>query len=141
MAKENEKNQGMDFEAQILASIILKGALLGRPEVGFMTNSNAKNQPHFIIVNGEKVVCLAKGGECRFNGTYYDCCGGLNSAKSWVTPIINHTCPNECPSKYLICKGHSAIPECKGKMHFYPQYNKYPEFDCYCRNFILIKKK
>lgn len=142
---DNDKpSGGMDLGAATMMLMILDGHASGRPEVGFMTNPDAKNRPHFIEVNGEKVVCLAQGGECRFNKKYYDLWGGgLNSAKSWVTPVIDETCPDECRwGKYLVCEGHPTEPECPQKRRFYPRYNKYRgEFEWYCQNYALLKVK
>ena len=101
--KNFEHNDG--YENEIAARIMQKMVLFGGDEVGFNMNPEAKNRPNFINVNGEKVVCLAQGGECRVYGEFYGA-GGLNNADSWKTPIISESCPNECPYKYLVCDDH-----------------------------------
>jgi hypothetical protein len=83
----------MDKEAGLLAAIVLQDPT-GR--AGFLTNPD-KSRSHFIEVAGEKIVCLAKGGECRHYGEFYT--GSLNSKESWVTPVISESCPNACPYK------------------------------------------
>jgi hypothetical protein len=117
----------MDKEAGLLAWTVLSC-----PKAGFLTNPD-KTRKHFIEINGEKVVCLAKGGECRVYGEFYT--GSLNSKESWVTPVISESCPNSCPYKYLVCndlhKDHDYI-------EYYPEHNKYREFQRYCKHFEMI---
>ncbi|MCK4730480.1 MAG: hypothetical protein KAT28_04125 [Candidatus Aenigmarchaeota archaeon] len=117
------------------ADLIRKMTLFGDPEIGYLTNPETGKRPNYIEINGEKVVCLAKGGECRFNPDYYNI--GINDAKSWKTPIIDETCPNRCGYKRLVCDDH---PEGGCSDTFYPHNNKFRgQFTRYCRNFSLIE--
>jgi len=117
---------------------IAKLILFGGSQVGFNTNPESKTKPCFIEINGQKIVCLAQGGECRFNDSYYT--PGMNDEKSWTTPIIDKQCPNRCPYKVLVCDDHEE--KCEGSMEYYPQYNKFRGlFNKYCRNFNLLKTK
>ncbi len=117
------------------ADLIKEMTLFGPPEIGYITNPETKNRPSYIEINGEKVVCLAKGGECRFNPDYYNI--GMNDAKSWITPIIDETCPNRCGYKRLVCDDHPG-GGCSDT--FYPHNNKFRgQFTRYCRNFSLIE--
>ena len=126
-----KENNGKD----IMMHMILFG---GNERIGFMTNPKSENQPCFIKVGNEKIVCLAKGGECRFNSNYYS--PGLNDKKSWTTPIIDESCPDQCPYKVLVCDNHPE--DCEDSIRYYPQYNKFLGlFERYCRNFDKIKNK
>lgn len=40
-------------------------------------------------------LCVAQGGECRFNCRYYT--PGMGDAKSWATPCADDSCPARCP--------------------------------------------
>jgi len=88
-------------QAVIMNALVLSGAF----DVGMKTKPDLKNRPSFIEINGEKVVCLAQGGECRQSGQFYFP-GGLNNPDSWKTPIISRGCDDRCPYKYLVCDGH-----------------------------------
>ena len=118
----------MTKEANLIAAVVLQ-----EPRVGFMINPD-KSKSHFIEVNGEKIVCLAKGGECRHYGRYYT--GSLNDTDSWVTPTISESCPNSCPYKHLVCEGERHKDH--DYIEYYPEYNKYPEFRRYCKHFENI---
>src|SRR3989338_1143613 len=107
----------MEKDADLMARMIL---LSGDPRVGFLTNPESRNKPNHIEVNGEKIVCLAQGGECRHNPEYYS--PRLEDRKSWTTPIIDETCPNECWYKMLVCDNHPK--DCPTSRTYYPQYNK-----------------
>jgi len=121
----------MSEEANLLAAMVLQD-LTGR--AGFLTNPD-KDRPHVLETGGEKLVCLAKGGECRHYGEFYT--GSLNSKESWATPIISEGCPNRCPYKYLVCDG--ATHEGHDYVEYYPEYNKYRgEFTRYCKHFEII---
>ncbi len=118
----------MDKDAALMTEIIL----LGGRNAGFNTNPDAKNQPCFIEENGEKIVCLAQGGECRYNHNYYS--PGMGDAKSWRTPVIEESCPDACCYKVLVCDKHDAM--CEGSIEYYPEYNKFRgQFKKYFRNF------
>lgn len=118
----------MNKDADIMAGIVI----FGGPQAGFNTNPESKTRQCFIEVNGEKIVCIAQGGECRYNSRYYS--PGLNDAKSWTTPIIDNTCPDRCCYKVLVCDNHEK--ECEGSIEYFPQYNKFRgQFRKYCRNF------
>lgn len=45
-------------------------------------------------------ICMAQGGECRFNRRYYTL--GMADAKSWSMPCADNSCPTRCP--YLVDK-------------------------------------
>lgn len=114
--------------ADIMAGIII----FGGPKAGFNTNPGARDKPCFIEVNGQKLVCLAQGGECRYNHKYYS--PGLSDAKSWTTPIIDEDCPDQCCFKVIVCDEHGE--KCEGSITYYPQYNKFRGlYKKYCRNF------
>lgn len=126
----------MDKDAQLMAQMIL---LTGDPRVGYLTNPDTRNSPNFIEVNGEKIVCVAQGGECRFNPKFYT--PGMNDAKSWATPIVEETCPNKCPYKRIVCDDHpeGGCPSCA---KYYPEYNKFRgQFAKYCREFSRLLEK
>jgi hypothetical protein len=40
-------------------------------------------------------ICMARGGECRFNYKFYSV--GMRDAKSWSLPTADDTCPERCP--------------------------------------------
>lgn len=118
----------MDKDAGIMAGITLFGGC----RVGFNTNPETETRLCFIEINGQKIVCLAQGGECRYNYKYYS--PGMGDAKSWRTPIIDEDCPNQCCYKSLVCDGHEE--RCEGSIEYYPEYNKFRGFfKKYCRNF------
>jgi len=129
----------MSEEAGLLQAMILQDPT-GR--AGFLTNPD-KKRPHTLETEGaaggiEKLVCLAKGGECRHYGEFYT--GSLNSKESWLTPIISEGCPNTCPYKYLVCEGEAH----KGHDYteYYPEHNKYRgEFYRYCKHFEIIHER
>lgn len=126
-SQKNEAN-----EADLMAAIVLFGGC----QVGFNTNPDSNKKPCFISVNGEKLVCLAQGGECRYNYKYYS--PGLNDTKSWTTPIIDEGCPNKCHYKVIVCDDHENNGEkCEGSIEYYSQYNNKFDgtFKKYCRNF------
>lgn len=52
----------MDEDAKMLAAITLMGGC----QVGFNTNPETKTRDCFIEIKGEKIVCIAQGGECRY---------------------------------------------------------------------------
>lgn len=86
------------------------------------------------------MVCLAKGGECRYNYRYYT--PGLGDAKSWTTPVIDRSCPDRCPYKSLVCDNHGDHHKCVGAWVPYPQYNKFQGlFTWYCRTLDSINAK
>lgn len=128
-----------DKNERLGADLLQRMFLFGGPQVGFLTNPETKNKPSFILVNDEKVVCTAQGGECRNNSNYYT--PGLRDIKSWTTPIIDETCPNNCPYKMLVCDEH-ATGECKTTYAPYPEWNKFRgQFARYCREFSRLEKK
>lgn len=119
-------------DAEIFAEILSTMTIFGGPQVGFNTNPETKTRPCFIEIKGQKMVCLAQGGECRYNYNYYS--SGMRDAKSWTTPIIEEDCPNRCCYKVLVCDDHPD--KCEGSITYYPYYNKYRGlFKKYCRNF------
>lgn len=125
MTGDDDKNKD---SANIMARIVL----FGGPQAGFNTNPETRERPCFIEVDGQKLVCLAQGGECRYNYKYYS--PGLNDAKSWTTPIIDEDCPDQCCYKSLVCDDHEE--KCEGSIEYYPHYNKFRgQFRKYCRNF------
>ena len=112
--------------------------LNGGFDVGMSTNPDTKNRPHFIEICGEKVVCLAKGGECRTYGEFYTV-GGLRDSQSWKTPVISKSCPDKCPYKYLVCENHDHSNDDAFVFQPYPEYNKFRgEFSVYCKDFSRI---
>lgn len=118
----------MDEDAKIIAAM----TLFGGHQVGFNTNSETKTKPCFIEIKGEKIVCVAQGGECRYNHKYYT--PGMRDTKSWTTPIIDEDCPNRCGYKMIVCDDHEE--GCKDNIEYYHQYNKFRGlFRKYCRNF------
>ncbi len=119
----SEKDDSMIMNAMVI---------FGEPVVGFNTNPEANKRPCFIEVNGEKIVCIAQGGECRYNHNYYS--PGLNDRKSWTTPIVEKSCPDACCYKVIVCDDHDE--KCEGSIRYYPEYNKFRgQFSKYCRNF------
>jgi hypothetical protein len=137
-----EHDDGLDWATEDDGyRVIQEMVLFGGPQVGFMTNPESHNRQPWIEVNGEKVVCTAQGGECRYNPRYYS--PGLRDAKSWTTPIIDHSCPNECPFKSLVCDNHAHADEENVRTFFpYPQYNKFHgQFRGYCRCTDRLDKK
>lgn len=124
MAKGFHKFEGMSEED----SLLMQMTLFGGHRIGYTTNPETKNHSGFIEKNGEKLVCLAQGGECRYNQKF----------KDWKTPIIDETCPNICCFKNLVCDSHR---DCEGSITYKPQYNKFRgQFARYCRNFDKLKK-
>jgi len=121
-------------KAELMRGIIFAGG----PQAGFLTNPESKNLQNYIEVNEEKIVCLAQGGECRYNPKYFT--PEMNDVKSWTTPIIDELCPDECIFKMLVCDNH---PEnCKGSSSYNSQYNKFRgQFHRYCRNFSKLESK
>lgn len=106
--------------------------IFGGPAVGFNTNPETEKRPCFIEIGGEKIVCIAQGGECRYNHKFYS--SGLNDRKSWTTPIVDEDCPDRCCYKVLVCDNHDE--KCEGSVTYYPQYNKFRgQYKRYCRNF------
>lgn len=123
MARNDSKDEGFVMNEMVI---------FGGHQVGFHTNPETEKRQCFIEVNGQKIVCLAQGGECRYNYDYYS--PGLNDKKSWTTPIIDFSCRDECPYKVLVCDGHDE--KCEGSIIYYPHYNKFDgQFKRYCRNF------
>jgi hypothetical protein len=123
VSRDSEKDAAMMMNAM---------TIFGGPAVGFNTNPETEKRPCFMVVNGEKIVCLAQGGECRYNYKYYS--PGLNDRKSWTTPIVDIDCPDRCCYKSLVCDGHDE--KCEGSVTYYPHYNKFRgQFARYCRNF------
>lgn len=119
----NERNAAMMMNAMVI---------FGGCDVGFNTNPETEKRDCFIEVNGQKIVCIAQGGECRYNHDYYS--PGLNDKKSWTTPIVDKSCPDRCCYKVLVCDGHDK--KCEGSVTYYPHYNKFRgQFVRYCRNF------
>lgn len=118
----------MDDDTSIIAAM----TLFGGHQVGFNTNPETNTKPCFIEIKGEKIVCIAQGGECRYNHKYYS--PGLNDTRSWTTPIIDDDCPNRCGYKVIVCDNHEE--KCEGSIEYYSQYNKFRGlFRKYCRNF------
>ncbi len=119
-------------EDELKRDIILGGIDRGRPEVGYMTNPETAKHPGYIEFYGEKIVCDAKGGECRFNDKYRN---------NWTTPIIQLDCPNECPFKMLVCDNHpNKGKDCKDAITPYSQHNKFSgQFSRFCRTFSKLK--
>ena len=61
--------------------------------------------------------------------------------KSWKTPVINETCPNNCSYKMLVCDNHPK-GECKSSVEYFPEWNKFRgQFERYCREFSRLEKK
>lgn len=115
-------------DADIIAGVILYGG----HQAGFKTNRNSEKVPCFIEVGGQRIVCIAQGGECRYNSDYYS--PGLRDTKSWTTPIVDESCPDQCCYKVLVCDEHGD--KCEGSIEYYPQYNKFAGlYRKYCRNF------
>jgi len=128
-----------DENERLGAELLQRMVLFGGPQVGLLTNPETKNKSPFILVNGEKVVCTAQGGECRHNSNYY--APGLRDMKSWTTPIIDETCPNNCCYKMLVCDDHPK-GECKTRVDYFPEWNKFRgEFTAYCRELKRLEKK
>lgn len=124
------KDEGNDEKD--VGLLMNKMVLFGGCDVGFSTNPKTEKEPCFIEVCGQKIVCLAQGGECRSNYRYYS--PGLNDRKSWATPIIDEDCPDTCHYKVLVCDNHDE--KCEGSIIYYPHYNKFRgQFKRYCRNF------
>jgi hypothetical protein len=118
----------MNDEVNIMTGVVL----FGGPQAGFNTNPETKIRPCYIEINGEKLVCLAQGGECRYNYKYYT--PGMGDAKSWRTPIIDEDCPDRCGYKAIVCDNHEE--KCEGSIEYYPHYNKFRgQFKKYCWNF------
>jgi hypothetical protein len=118
----SEKDAAMMMNAMII---------FGGPAVGFSTNPKTEKEDCFIEINGEKIVCIAQGGECRYNHRFYS--PGLNDRKSWTTPVVDEDCPDRCCYKVLVCDNHDA--KCEGSVTYYPHYNKFRgQFVRYCRN-------
>jgi len=118
------------------ADLLRNMILFGGSQVGYATNPDTDKVPCFIKVGDEKLVCLAQGGECRYNHRYYS--PGLNDRKSWTTPIIDESCPDQCCFKVIVCDDHPD--DCEGSIRYYPEHNKYCGlFARYCRNFDKIK--
>lgn len=120
------------------AGIMAAAVIFGGSQAGFSTNPdiNKGNVKPFIEINGEKLVCIAQGGECRYNHKFYSL--GLNDTKSWTTPIIDESCPNRCYYKVIVCDDHEKRTgqKCEGSIEYYPWYNKFNGlFGKYCRNF------
>ena len=122
------RNDSNDDGAFIMNAITIFGGC----DVGFHTNPETEKRPCFVEINGEKLVCVAQGGECRYNYNYYS--PGLSDRKSWTTPIIDESCPNRCCYKVIVCDNHDE--KCEGSITYYPHYNKFRgQFARYCRNF------
>ena len=129
---ENGKRNCNDDNERKVAMLMNEMVLFGGPDVGFNTNPETEKRSCFIEICGEKIVCIAQGGECRYNHRYYS--PGLNDRKSWTTPIVDNDCPTKCCYKVLVCDGHDK--KCEGSITYYPQYNKFRgQFTRYCRNF------
>lgn len=123
-----------DDGANLMAGIVL----FGGPQAGFNTNPETKTRKCFIEINGQKLVCVAQGGECRYNYKYYS--PGMRDAKSWGTPIVDDDCPDRCGYKMLVCDEHGE--KCEGSIEYYPHYNKFRGlFRKYCRNFDKFLKE
>lgn len=89
---------------------------------GFMTNTE-ENIYKWLVINGEKVVCLAQGGECRRNPRFYS--PGLDDPRSWRTPVIDKSCPDNCPSRYIVCDNHGDHKSCIGAWRPKVEFNKF----------------
>lgn len=146
MAKKVDSNNDEEYgnnningekDATMMMSAMI---IFGGPAVGFHTNPETEKRDCFIEVNGEKIVCMAQGGECRYNYKYYS--PGLNDRKSWTTPVVDNDCPDKCCYKVLVCDNHDE--KCEGSITYYPQYNKFRgQFQRYCRNldkFVNVNK-
>ena len=128
---ENVRRNCNDDSERDAAMLMNEMVLFGGPDVGFNTNPETEKRSCFIEIGGEKIVCIAQGGECRYNYKYYS--PGLNDRKSWTTPIIDEDCPDRCCYKVLVCDGH--YEKCEGSVTYYPHYNKFRgQFVRYCRN-------
>ncbi len=124
----------MDQEVSLMRLM----ALTGDDRVGHNMNPDISMRPSFIEIFGEKIVCLAKGGECRLNNKYYTL--GMNDTKSWTTPIIEVVCPHNCPYREHVHDNH--IGECKNVFKPFPHYNKFRgEFESYCKGPIQPEEK
>lgn len=127
--------KGPEPNPTLRRDMVLGSNMFGHPEIAYMTNPEARDRPTFIEINGEKVVCIAKGGECRYNHRYYT--SGMRNEKSWTTPIIDATCPNECGKKALVCDDHPK--DCKG-VTYHLEHNKFSgQFVKYCRSFRKLE--
>lgn len=123
----NEKCRNERDAAMMMNTMVI----FGGPDVGFNTNPETEKRPCFIEIGGEKIVCIAQGGECRYNYKYYS--PGLNDRKSWTTPVVDKDCPDRCCYKVLVCDNHDE--KCEGSVTYYPHYNKFRgQFVRYCRN-------
>ena len=121
-------------QAREMESLVLYGG----HEIGMMTNPDREHQPNFIVINDEKVVCRAQGGECRHQSEFYS--PGLRTPESWRTPVISYSCPDSCPYKCLVCDEHDHNPDEDVDVFIpFPQYNKFQgQFTRYCRDFERI---
>lgn len=129
---DNNNEKGCNSNNERDAAMMMNAMVIfGGSDVGFNTNPETEKRPCFIEIGGEKIVCIAQGGECRYNHKYYS--PGLNDKKSWTTPIIDKDCPDRCCYKVLVCDNHDK--KCEGSVTYYPHYNKFRGlFVRYCRN-------
>jgi hypothetical protein len=126
-----KRKDGSSNDEKDAALMMNEISIFGGYAVGFNTNPETEKRDCFIEVDGEKIVCIAQGGECRYNYKY--CSPGLNDIKSWTTPIADKDCPDQCCFKVLVCDNHDE--KCEGSVTYYPQYNKFRGlFKRYCRN-------
>lgn len=128
------KDQKRDLETEFL----IRAALFGDMKP---TQAMAAQQedPFITLPNGDQVVCLAQGGECRFNSKFYT--PGMGDTKSWTVPQVDHTCPNRCGYKMVICRHEQTEgDECPGYINYYPQYDKYG-LSPYCRRGLTSENK
>ena len=126
--EEDLERRDSEGDAAMLMNAMV---IFGGCSVGYNTNPETEKRPCFMEINGEKIVCIAQGGECRYNYKYYS--PGLNDRKSWTTPVVDEDCPDRCPYKVLVCDEHDE--KCEGSVTYYPQYNKFRgQFKRYCRN-------
>ena len=122
------------------SDLMCEMVLTGGYKVGISTNPKREDRPNFIEINGEKVVCLAQGGECRQPGEFYSLMG-LNDPRSWETPIISLKCTNECPNKWIVCEGHDHSNDGVRVFIINPYRNKFSgQFTRFCKDFDLIKQ-
>lgn len=138
MTRDEDDKKGFDYirdhrnDERNAGLLMNEMVIYGGHKVGFNTNTKTEKEPCFIEVDGQKIVCLAQGGECRYNHNYFSL--SMSDNKSWLTPIIDESCPDICLYKVLVCDDHDE--KCEGSITYYPQYNKFcGQFKRYCRNF------
>jgi len=90
----------------------------------------------WLEINEQKVVCMARPGECRNNNWHYS--SGMRSDQAWSTPFVLNSCPNSCPYKYLVCRGLGHSEKCHGHMD-YDLCGRWPGMGPFCRHTIELQ--